>query len=547
MSENIFKALIAVVLLSCCLPACRHTGGVSDKTVFQLNLSNPVTSLDPAFASDQPNSWAVSQLFNGLVQLDSSLRVIPCIAKSWTLSADQKTYTFHLRNDVYFHDNSCFENNRGRRVTAADFVFSFSRLLDPKTAARGNWVFQNIVDSIQPFTATDDTTLIIALRSPFSPFLQRLCIPYCSVVPREGVAKYGKDFRSNPVGTGPFVLVKWKEGDLLILHKNPNYFETDSFGNALPYLDAVNMQFITNKSTEFLKFMNGELDFVSDIDVSIQRSVLTGDGQLQDKYKGQFQLLKGPYLNVEYLTVLMDTTADVMRANPLSIQKIRQAINYAINREEILLFLRNGRGIPAKDGIVPPGLYHQFFTTHFGYTYNPSKAVQLLKEAGFENGIGLPVIALLTTAQYQDIAVFIKEKLEYIGIAIKVETVDPRILREMRVNRQAAFFRGSWIADYGDAESFLQLFYSKSGAPPNYARYSNPQFDKLFEKAVAETDVEQRNLLYRRMDSVLMQDAPIVPLYYDEVYRFVKPGITGMNPDALNMLHLKQVKKALPH
>lgn len=546
MYKYFLKVLFAVLVLSIfSLQSCKREKDAADKTVFNLNLSNPVTSLDPAFASDQPNSWAVNQMFNGLVQLDSGLQVIPCIAKSWTLSADEKTYSFILRNDVFFHDNICFENNKGRKVTAQDFVFSFNRLLDPKTAARGNWVFQNIVDSVQPFVAVNDSTLAIKLKNPFSPFLQRLCIPYCSVVPEEGVIKYGKDFRSNPVGTGPFMLIKWKEGDLLIMHKNPNYFETDLNGEPLPYLDAINFQFISNKSTEFLKFMNGELDFVSDIDVSLQRSVLTGDGKLQEQYAKQFQLLKGPYLNVEYLTILMDSTAAIMQMNPLTIQKIRQAINYAINREEIILFLRNGRGIPAKDGIVPPSLYHQYFYEHFGYNYNPSKAIELLKEAGFENGIGLPEIMLHTTDQYQDIAVFIKEKLEHIGIAIRVETVDPRILREMRVNRQTAFFRGSWIADYGDAESFLQLFYSKSGAPPNYARYSNPKFDALFEQAVAETDLNIRNLLYRSMDSVMMQDAPIVPLYYDEVYRFVKPGITGMKPDALNMLNLKQVKKTI--
>lgn len=525
------------------LHGCKPYQLESSQSVFKLNLAAPVTSLDPAFASDQPNSWAVNQLFNGLVQLDSNLHVIPCIASRWIISADQKTYTFILRNDVFFHDNICFPDSHGRRVVASDFVYSFNRLMDPITAARGNWVFQNLIDTIQPIIAMNDSTLVIHLLHPFSPFLQRLCIPYCNVVPKEAIAYYGKDFRSNPVGSGPFIFLKWKEGDLLILHKNPHYFERDAAGNTLPYLDAVNFQFISNKSTEFLKFMNGELDFVSDIDVSLQKSILTGNGELQDAYKNKFQLLKGPYLNVEYLTILMDTDARVMQLNPLKIQQIRQAINYAINREEIILFLRHGRGIAAHEGIVPPSLYSNFFYNPIGYRYDPEKAIALLREAGFENGVGLPEITLHTTDQYQDIAVYIKEKLENIGMAIRIETVDPRILREMRVNKQTAFFRGSWIADYSDAESFLQLFYGKAGAPPNYSHYANPHFDQLFEAAVKESDVSKRDLLYHAMDSIMMVDAPIVPLYYDEVYRFVLPGITGMEPDALNMLNLKRVKK----
>lgn len=543
MKPAAFKFAVAFLFFGFII-ACNDANEYSTKIIFHLNLSAPVTSLDPAFASDQPNSWAVNQLFNGLVQLNTDLDVVSCIAKNWLISENELVYTFQLRNDVFFHDNVCFTTGKGRKVKASDFVYSFNRLIDPATAARGNWVLQNIVDTLQPFYAKDDTTLIIKLRKPFAPFLQRLCMPYCSVVPEEAITYYGKDFRSNPVGSGPFVFVKWNESDLLLLHKNSRYFETTESGEKMPFLDAVNFQFISNKSTEFLKFINGDLDFVSDIDAGLQNSILTRDGRLQDKYNNKIILLKAPYLNVEYLTILMEDTKET-GLNPLSEIKVRQAINYGINRQEMLLFLRNNRGIPAQDGMVPPSLYIQPFYSTIGYDYNPAKASALLKEAGFENGIGLPEIVLHTTDQYQDIAIYIKDKLENIGIALRVETVDPRILREMRVNKQTAFFRSSWIADYGDAESYLQLFYGKSGAPPNYARYQNPVYDSLFENAVAETDILKRDQLYRSMDSLLMQDAPIVPLYYDEIYRFTQPGITNLEPDALNMLQLKRVKKKL--
>ena len=531
--------LFLVVMIS----SCRHESENADKTIFRLNLATPLTSLDPAFASDQSNTWSVNQLFSGLVQLDTTLNVMPCLAKSWEIADDRKTYTFHLRNDVFFHDDACFPNGKGRKLVAADVVYSFYRLIDPATAARGNWVFQNIVDSISPFYAINDSTVKIKLQQPFAPFLQRLSIQYCSVVPKEAIDLYGKDFRSHPVGTGPFKFLKWEEGELLILHKFENYFERDEQGNKLPYLDAVNIQFNTNKSTEFLKFLSGELDFVSDIDAALKDNILTKEGNLQEKYNDKIKLLKGPYLNVEYFSILMDTSLPIVKENPLSFIEVRKAINYGFDKDEMLLFLKNNRGIAATGGIVPPSLLPQDKAPHYGYTFNPDTALQLLAAAGFENGVGLPEIVLHTTEQYQDIAIYVKDKLEDIGIAIKVETVDPRLLREMRLNASTVLFRSSWIADYADAENYLTVFYGGSEAPPNYTRFHNPQFDSLYTIAVAESDETLRKTLYYQMDSILMQQAPVVPLFYDEVYRFVQNNITGLRPNALNMLELKRVRK----
>lgn len=537
-----YKILAFCGILLVSFPSCNREHRHDDKSIIRLNLSAAVTSLDPAFASDQPNTWSVNQLFNGLVQLDSALNVVPGIAKSWEISPDRREYTFHVRNDVYFHDNPCFAGGKGRTVIAEDFVYSFNRLLDPATAARGNWVFQHIVDSIVPFYAPNDSTLEIKLQKPFAAFLQRLSIQYCSVVPHEAIEKYGLDFRSHPVGTGPFTFVKWDEGELLILHKNEKYFERDAEGNRLPYADAVNIQFILNKSTEFLKFLNGELDFVSDIDAALQEEILTPEGTLAHKYQGKIQLLKGPYLNTEYFSFLMDSTAAVMQNNPLIFPDIRKAINMGFDRREMLLFLKNNRGIPADGGIVPPSLLPADMPA-FGYSYNADSALQLLREAGFEDGIGLPMITLQTTEQYQDIAVYIKDKLEDLGIAIKIETVDPRILREMRLNEASAFFRSSWIADYADAENYLTNFYGKNGAPPNYTHYQNATFDSLYEAAAEENNDAIRKYIYYRMDSILMQDAPIVPLFYDEVYRFAQKDLSGLEPNALNMLDLRYVRR----
>nr|HQU76510.1 ABC transporter substrate-binding protein [Chitinophagales bacterium] len=353
---------------------------------------------------------------------------------------------------------------------------------------------------------------------------------------------YGRDVRSHPVGTGPFTFVKWLEGNMLILHRNPNYFERDDQGNQLPYLDGVNIRFIANKSTEFLKFMNGELDFVSDIDVSLKNQILSADGQLRPEYADRFSLLKGPYLNTEYLSILMDSDAAVLRGNPLQFKEVRQAINMAFSRQEMLLFLRSNRGIAATGGVVPPSLLGTESSVSYGYDYNPEKAARLLEEAGFAGGVGLPEMVLHTTAEYQDFATYLKDKLEDIGIALRIETVDPRVLREMRIKEETPFFRSSWIADYSDAESYLQMFFGGNGAPPNYTRYNNHAFDSLYMAAVTETIPAERIRLYRQMDSLMMQEAPIVPLYYDEVYRFVGKDVEGLEPDALNHLRLKKVR-----
>jgi len=477
------------------------------------------------------------------VQLDEALQVQPCIAARWEISDDRKEYRFYLRNDVYFHDNACFPGGKGRSVVAADVVFSFQRLIDPMVAARGNWVFNKIVDSLNPFEAPNDSTVIIHLQKPFAPFLQRLSIPYCSIVAPEAVHTYGADFRSNPVGTGPFTFVHWEEGELIILHRFEKYFERNAFGERLPYLDAVNLHFISNKSTEFLKFLSGELDFVSDIDAALRDNILTKTGALKAEHQDKIRLIKGPYLNVEYLSILMDTSLAIVKTDPLSIKEVRQAINFAFDRNALLLFLKNNRGIPASQGIVPPGLFPLTQPPGYGYYFDPDSARALLREAGFEDGVGLPEIVLHTTDQYQDIAVFLKDKLEDVGIAMRIETIDPRLLREMRLNAETVFFRSSWIADYADAENYLTVFYGGSEAPPNYTRYHNNVYDSIYLLAVEQPDPEMRGKLYREMDSILMSDAPVVPLFYDEVFRFTQKNITGLEPNALNMLDLRYVRK----
>jgi len=523
-----------------CLSSCTVKSD-TNKNIFHYNEQTGIASLDPAFAKNQSIMWAVHQLYNTLVEVDNDLHIVPSMAKSWEISNDRLVYTFHLRGDVFFHDDHAFPGGRGRKVTAEDVVYSFNRIVDKQTASPGAWIFNGKIDSTRGFTAINDSTFVLKLKRPYMPILGILSMQYCSIVPKEAVEKYGVDFRQHPVGTGPFVFVAWEEGQALILKRNRNYFEKDSAGTRLPYLDGIKVSFYDSKATEFLLFRQKQLDFINDIESSFKDEVLTKKAELRKDWKGKIILQTHPYLNIEYLGILVDTLNDLVKNSPLKSKKIRQAINYGFDRRKMILYLRNSLGIPAESGFVPSGLPSFDSSKVHGYDYDPVKCKQLLSEAGFPDGKGLPGIKLLTIPIYSDLAEFIAKQLEEAGIPVQVDVVQKSLLLELTSNSRALFFRGSWIADYPDAENYLSVFYSKNPAPPNYTRYKNPVFDALFEKALAETNDTLRYKLYQQADQVMINDAPVVPLWYDEVIHLVQPNVKGFEPNSLNLLELRRV------
>ena len=507
-----------------------------DKKIFHYNQSSGISSLDPAFSKDQATIWACNQLYNGLVQLDDRLNTQPAIAHSWDISADGLVYTFYLRNNVFFHEDICFKN-KTRAVIAKDFVYSLARIRDGKTASPGAWIFNGRVDTIEPFKAINDSTFQLKLLKPFRPMLSILTMPYCSVIPEEAVKKYGLDFRSHPVGTGAFKLKIWRENVALILVKNESYFEKDG-DNQIPYLDGIRISFIDNKKSEFFAFKQGNLDFISGLDASYIDDVLEKDGTLKLDLQQQFYLNKTPYLNTEYLGFLMqseDSKSAVLD------KKVRLAINYGFDRKELIRYLRNGIGRPAENGFAPYGL-PSFDSTLIGYSFNPEKAKQLLKEAGYSAAHPLPEIKLYTNETYKEMALFVSKQLEKIGITVKLEINQGAILREWMSQGKAPFFRGSWIADYPDAENYYTVFYSKNGSPPNYTRFHNIAYDTLYEKSLTENEDAKRYELYQQMEKILIEESPVVPLFYDEVLRFSQKRVKGLTPNALNLLSLKRVK-----
>lgn len=525
------------------LLACGEPSADRDaRTVFRYNQHNPITSLDPAFAKSQNNIWAVDCLFNGLVQLDDSLLVRPCIARSWTISPDGLTYRFVLRDDVFFHDSPVFPGGQGRRVVASDVVFSFERLLDNAWPKPGSWIFKGRVAADTPFLAENDSMFVLRLSAPFQPMLQILTMHYASVVPREAIEFYGRDFRRHPVGTGPFRFKIWEENQALVLLKNPRYFETerDSQGrlHQLPYLDAVKVQFITDRKTAFLEFKKGKLDYLFGLESSYINELLEPGGVLRPELQQEIQFVKNPYLNTEYIGIRLDSS----NASPLQRKKVRQALNYGFDRALMLRTLRNGVGQPASSGFTPIGLPSFDSRAVPGYRYDPARAARLLAEAGFPRGQGLPEIVLLCNQDYLDLCTFIVRQWSDLGVRARIELTETALLRERMRNGTAPFFRASWIADYPDAESFLTCFYSKNGAPPNYTHFSNPAFDRLYERALLEPGLETRHDLYREMDRILIEEAPVIFLFYDETAQFARKNIRGLPRNALSLLSLKRLK-----
>jgi len=532
------KIKYLILLISICLISfsCQTKYKINKNLkIFRYNEHSNIYSLDPAFSKTVANVLVVNQLFNGLVQLDDSLQVKPDIAKSWSIANKGKTYKFILRKDVYFHKHILFGKDSTRRVVANDFTYSFNRLTDAKVASPGGWILKNVKN----YKAVNDSVFKIDLKEAFPPFLGLLAMKYCSVVPKEAVDYFGEQFGSNPIGTGPFRFKLWIPNTKLVFLKNTNYYERDKSNEKLPYLDAIDITFLPDKQSEFLQLIQGNIDFMSGLDPSYKDDIIDMTGHLNPKYKNQLYMLRGPYLNTEYLGFLLDSAKN----NPIQNINLRKAINYGFDRNKMMRFLRNGIGTPAVNGIIPKGL--PGFNNLKGYDYNPVKAKEFLNKYKQETGDKNPKVTINTDSNYLDLCEYIQHQLLQIGISVNVNVNPPSTLRQAKANGKYSFFRASWIADYPDAENYLSLFYSKNWAPngPNYTHFNNLEFDKLYNKSFKMMSLKTRDNLYQKMDSLIISKAPVVPLYYDEVVLFIQKDISGLSVNPINLLQLKRVKK----
>jgi peptide/nickel transport system substrate-binding protein len=361
---------------------------------------------------------------------------------------------------------------------------------------------------------------------------------YFSVVPKEIVDFYGMSFRANPIGTGPFKFKHWSENNKLVFRKNTHYFEVESNGEKLPHLEAIAITFLPDKQSEYLQFIQGNLDFVSGLDASYKDDILTPNGKLNSKYSKQIRLLRSPYLNTEYLGFFMDSSSSEIES-----VLIRQAINYGFDREKMILYLRNGIGIPAHGGFIPKGL--PGFNDSIGYSYNPTKAKALVQEYIKRSKNPKPSLTITTNENYLQFCEFIQRALLDIGLNVSIEVMPASALKTAKANGKLDFFRASWVADYPDAENYLSLFYSENYAPngPNYTHFKNDTYDQLYMQSLSVSDNKKRLELYNQMDQMIIDDASVVVLFYDEVLRFTQKNVSGLGINPTNLLELKKVRK----
>jgi peptide/nickel transport system substrate-binding protein len=502
--------------------------------IFRYNEPGGITSLDPAFARSPENTWAVHQLYSCLVQLDTTLGVQPCVARKWSLTPDGRRYTFLLRRDVWFHRDACFGAAGTRKLTAHDVAFSLNRLRNPQLAAPGAWILAEL-DSINGVEAANDTTLILRLTKPFAPFLSMLSHPYCSVLAPEAEQKYGKDLRSHPVGTGPFLLKQWAEGEKMVMRRHTQYFEWEN-GRRLPHLEAVSISFIRDRQTAYLEFLKGTFDMMSGLDGSYKDDLLDDKGTLMPKHAKNLRMHRMPYLKTDYLGVVIDAPGVLQKT------AVRQALNMAIDKARLVQYLRNGIGQPAWYGLVPTALRKGFHDAMPTWGHEPEKARKLLKTAGVTAANAL---TLYTTSSAQEVPEFVQRQLQEIGMECKVEVMIPSVLNERVAKGDLAFFRKNWVGDYADAENFLALTLGSNRAPegPNYSHFNHPHFNRMYREAVSEANSEKRLRLYARMDSLVATELPVIPLYYDEAVVFYHPNVSGWRFNSMNLLELKTVRK----
>jgi len=491
--------------------------------VLHLAIDTDPKTLDPIGITDTISDGVARKVHNMLVRFDNKLDVQPDLAESYTLSPDAKTYTFTLRKGVKFHN--------GREMKSADVVYSLTRLLSPESK-RPEWIkpvkgadTSNGTEPPAGLKVVDDYTLTIELSAPFAPFVQHLCTVNCAVVPKEAVEDKSKPFARNPVGVGAFKLGQWATGQVLTLERNDSYFK------GKPKLDAVQFHIVKDATTRMEQFFAGELDAASDLPAGRVKEALERAGKDSFTYTA----LRTNYIGIGFPNGKFTDKADL---KPFGVNKLlRQAINYALDREYLCNVVLEGRGVPAK-GVLPPGM-PGFKEGRPGWPKDIEKAKALLKEAGFPEGKGLPEITLLhrndeNTKKY--VQVFASD-LEKIGIVCKLQARDwNSFLESVELEPKQIFWLG-WVADYPDPDNFLYvLFNSKQfGAPGNHTWYSNPDVDALTEKARNLSDMKDRIPLYHKAEDIILDESPWICTYHVRNAILLRHNIKGIRENTTGL------------
>jgi peptide/nickel transport system substrate-binding protein/oligopeptide transport system substrate-binding protein len=472
-------------------------------------VSNP-PKLDVHKATDGTSARVIYCIFENLVMnsLDG-LKIEPLLAESWSSSDDGLTWTFKLRPGVYFHketEGGKSTANGGREVTAEDWKWTFERMIRDNSPrayfidciAGYNEMFEGKADEWSGIKAVDKYTLEFTLKEPFAPFLTVLTYNAFGVLPKEDVEKWGADFDFHPVGSGPFTFEEWVQDQRVTLKKNPNYWGKDENGNQLPYLDGWELVVIPDSTVAWEEFKKGNIDIMRDVPDNLvsDARVMLGEN-----------MLEGPQPGIYYYGFSMGK--EPFKSN----KTLRHALNYAVDRERISNLVLEGLWYPA-NGILPPSMpgYNPDLK---GYTYDPEKAKQLLEEAGYKDGFET-TLQVNQNVRHKAIAEAVQAQVAELGIKLNIHIVDWGVHLDTVDRGEPEMFRMGWTVDYLDPDNFLyvNLHSGNFGAKGNHSYYSNLEADKLMEEGRVETDTDKRMEIYKKVEQIVVEDAPWIFLFY---------------------------------
>jgi len=517
----LFLLVLVCVVLSTSLPASAQVRGEAsapavDGGVYRRPLGNDPATLDPARIGDIFGRSVAQQLFDGLVQFDQTLAVTPALAQFWKASRDGLTWTFTLRKGVKFH--------HGREVTADDVAYSLTRILDPTVKSGGADLFLSIrgaqefregkAKQVSGLTVLDRYTVQIVLAEALAPFVSVLAVGQAKIVPKELVEQQGEAFGAHPIGTGPFKFVRWERGKEIVLVANSDYFDGP------PKLSRVVYRIFRGEEFDAMheQFQRGNLEDTPIPTQEYRRVVTAG---------GNYVHVKRPMLSVRFYG--LNT-----RIKPLDDRRVRQALIHAIDREALVDEVYLDRYVLAR-GILPPGMMG-FDPKLKGYAHDPRRARELLAQAGYPGGRGLPPIPIWSGVRLEKLLQEheqIKKYLAAVGIQAEFhyETNWPSF-SGMLAQGKFPIFLYAWFADVPHPDNFLfKLFYSRS--PRNFTGYSNQAVDDLLLQAKRERDLQRQTDLYRRAERLVLDDAPIIPVWHYTYERLFQPYVRSVEVNGL--------------
>lgn len=563
MKFNISNLLIAASMLA--LTSCKNGETASPKKIsdknggaFSMAENIEIGSLYPHAITTQVEGAIASQIQAGLTRLNpKTLEVVPGLAEKWEISDDGKTLTFHLIKGAFFQDDKCYKDGKGPEITSKDVKYTLELLA---TKSEINYQFETILKdrlagandfytkkaaALTGIKIIDDYTFSLELVHPSLSFLKLLANPSASILNETAVKAYGKDLKT---GAGPFKYDASSTKDKYVLVRNSNYYAVDSAGFSLPYLDTVIVSILPSIEDGLTLFENQKLDLINTLPSLRVKAIVEKNIRDFASKPPKYILQREPEMISQFY--IFNT-----KVAPFDNVKVRQAFNYAVDRDKLVDNVLQGQAIgSAIHGITPNTFTGYNIKSIQGYSLDIPKAKKLLAEAGYPNGAGFPEVNVLINSgnsRNSSVAVELQKQLkENLNININFESLPNVQKYDLQMHGKSNLFREAWVADYSSPESFLSLFVGE-GVPaginetsfPNTSRYQNTVYDDYFKKGRTFNVKDSSYSNFMKAEQILMNDAVILPLWYEGSYRLMNSSVKNLNLNGMRYYDLTRVYK----